>query len=175
MHQPFTCPEGGGSPYAYGQGGEFGNQTQVEILGITKQNDTLPYPFSRRHFSESNFDHTLLSGANGSGGGPSDTSFLSKNGIIPPAKENHNYGPYGASSSLNTTMQMSTLLQQHPQALQTRGLFNGTINLRNMTTQRGGIGAGDVFNSTLQRETTDNMKILSGETMLSGPDADNES
>jgi hypothetical protein len=35
-----------------------------------------------------------------------------------------------------------------------------------MTTQRG--GNLEAFNSTLQRDTTDNMKIMSGETMLSG-------
>ncbi len=79
-------------------------------MGITKANDTLPYPFSRRHLSESNFDQTILSGVNGSGGGPSDTSFLSKNGFQPPIRENLHGIQFGGTSSLNTTMQMSTAM-----------------------------------------------------------------
>jgi hypothetical protein len=84
---------------------------------------------------------------------------LSKNGI------NANGGTTAfPASSLNTTMHLSTLLA--PQTLQPRqfGTMNGTATLSNMTTQR------DIYSATNHIPLEENLHIMSGETMLSGPD-----
>lgn len=118
--------------------GDIGNQTALEFMGITRLNEST-LPFEGRHDSSNGNNQTLKHQYN---------QFQDLN------KGSHHYIP-NRTSSLNTTMHMST-------GMQNTNLHN-TLNLSNMTTQRG-------RQINQPRKHYDGARILSGETLLSSPE-----
>jgi hypothetical protein len=95
-----------GGTVGYG-GGEIGNQTAIEFMGITRLNEsTLPFE-GRRELSNGHHNHTQ------------------QYHFHDYSRPQQHYNP-NITSSLNTTMHMST-------GMQNTNLHN-TLNLSNMTT-----------------------------------------